>query len=84
MHVETVFVDPGVFPTWSKQTGIVVPLVQVADTPHTHTLLRQRFDKVGPQAGAVPHLHVPASQVSVVNVHAGLQSAKKEETKGVK
>ena len=54
--------------------------MQKADTPHTHTLLTQRFDKVGPQAAAAPHLHVPASHVSVVRVHAGSQDAKKGET----
>ena len=40
----------------------------------------QRFDKASDEAQAspVPHLHVPASQVSVVPLHAGLQSARKE------
>ena len=55
--------------------------MQVAETPHTQTLLRHRFDKtLPPQASEVPHLQTAGdtlpSQVSVVNVHAGLQSAK--------
>ena len=54
--------------------------MQKADTPHTHTLLTQRFDKVAPQAAAAPHLHVPASHVSVVRVHAGSQFAEKEQS----
>ena len=80
MHVATVFEDPGVLPNWSKQMEYLVPVVQVEDTPHAHTLLRQRFDSVSePHAGDVPHLHVPASQVSVVKVHDGLQSATKRK-----
>ena len=58
---------------------MVVPAVQNAEVPHTHTLLTQRFDKRGPQAAAEPHLHVPASQVSVVRVHVGEQVAKKKK-----
>ena len=81
LHVATVLDDPGVFPTWSKQTATVVPDVHFADTPHTHVPLRHLFDKTSPpHASEVPHLHTAGdtlpSQVSVVKVQAGLQSAK--------
>ena len=81
LQVATVLDDPGVFPTWSKQTATVVPDVHFADTPHTHVPLRHLFDKTSPpHASEVPHLHTAGdtlpSQVSVVKVQAGLQSAK--------
>ena len=80
LQVATVFEVPGVLPIWSRQTGVVVPSVHNEDTPHKHTPLTQRFDKVSDEAQAVPvpHLHVPASQVSVVPLHNGLQSAGKK------
>ena len=83
MHVDTVFDDPGVCPTWSKQIAYRVLGVQVGDMPHTHTLLRQRFDKTSPPQGSdVPHLHVlRPTHVSVVKVHAGLQRAKADSGK---
>jgi hypothetical protein len=86
LHVATVLEDPGVFPTWSRQTVYRVPVVQVEEVPQTHTLLRQRFDKTSPPQGSdVPHLHVfRPTQVSVVKVHAGLQRAKAKKTENSK
>ena len=79
MQVATVLDDPGVWPIWSKHTAVVVPVVHVADTPQTQTLLRQRLDKTSPPHGSdVPHLQeLRPTQVSVVNVHAGLHNAEK-------
>ena len=58
----------------------MVPVVHLVEIPHTHTLLRHRFDNTSPpHASDVPHLHTAGdtlpSHVSVVRVHAGLQSA---------
>ena len=57
-----------------------------AEIPHTQTLLRHRLDNTSPpHAAEVPHLQTAGdtlpSHVSVVRVHAGLQSAEiiKEE-----
>ena len=81
MHVAKVSEEVGVPLKLVKQLDMVVPLVQRADVPHKHTLLTHRLDKRGPQAAAEPHLQVPASQVSVVRVHVGLQVAKKKKSK---
>ena len=57
-----------------------MPAVHKAETPQTQTLFRQRLLNVGPQAAALPHLQsLRATQVSVVNVHAGLHKARKEK-----
>ena len=79
LQVATVLVDPGVFPTWSKQTGTVVPEVHEAETPQTQTLFRHRLLNVGPHGSAVPHLQLlREAQVSVVKVHSGLHKATKK------
>ena len=63
-----------------------VPAVHVADTPQTHTLFKQRFDKMSwPHGSEVPHLQsLRPTQVSVVSVHAGLQRANRMGEKLIK
>ena len=65
-------VDVGVPPVLERHAGVVVAVVQAVADPHLQVLLLQRLlVVVDPHSAEVPHLQVPAEQLSLVSDEHG-------------